>query len=58
MSNSDVFWVGGVKSKGGNDGIGDKGGDNSWDGGKLWGWGCHESHLILLNYWLPGIDYS
>ena len=32
MSDSDVFWVGGVRSKGGNDGIGDEGGDSSLDG--------------------------
>ena len=40
-----MFQVGGVKSKGGNDWIGDDGGDRSWDGGKLWELRCHESRL-------------
>ena len=26
-------------------GLKTKGGDSCWDGGKLWGWGCHESSL-------------
>ena len=37
MSDSDVFSVGGVRSKDGNDRIGDKGGDSSLDGGKVVG---------------------
>ena len=32
MSDSDVFWVGGVRSKGGNDRIEDKGADSLLDG--------------------------
>ena len=50
MSNSDVFWVGGVKSKGGNDGIGDNGGDSSWD----WGKGCQDGGAIKL-VWITGV---
>ena len=37
MSDSDVIWVGGVKSKGGNDRVGDKGGDSCWDKGEVVG---------------------
>ena len=38
MSDSDVFLLGGVKSKGGNEGGGEEGSETCGNGGKLWGW--------------------
>ena len=50
MSDSDVFWVGGVKSKGGNDGIGDKGGDSSLDGEES----CGDGGALKV-VWIRGV---
>ena len=50
MSDSDVFSVGGVRSKGGNDGIGDEGEDSSLDGWES----CGDGGAVKV-VWIRGV---